>query len=540
MIAPELDLAIRNATVMIDGVAAEPARFLLYAHRQDELASLSVMVSDAIAPMGGKVAERADAGLPTLEITFPNRMMVPGQAPFDAAYLMTQHWRLQAAEPELYTDLFPEQDEGDRLRLDLAEEGLLDWCFVPEDPAVPGMPGWALDMLRVPAAWAYSKEHGRPAQGEGILIAQPDTGITDHPELKDVPRHGEIDLIDNVLSAKDPMDYHGNAAHGTGTASVMVSREQGVVTGSAPAARHMPIRAIQVVARVSQLRVAEAIHHAIDHGAHVITMSLGGLPSLFLANAVQRAIKNDIIVLAAAGNCVKMVVWPARYEDCIAVAAVNRHGQPWNGSCRGGAVTVSAPGENVLKATVKPGPKGPKYEIEQGQGTSFAVALTAGVAALWLAHHGRQTVIDYARANDVSVQSVFKRLLATTAQPHPGGWDSARMGTGIVDAQALLAAPLDAGDGLEAPAQPAEQTEMESQADSVRDLLHEAGADSSALTDATLALYGPELAQVALEARRCCTPGRDGDEATDTVPVSDGLAAAIPDDVLDKLRRPLQ
>ncbi|HWW69009.1 MAG TPA: S8 family serine peptidase [Duganella sp.] len=535
MIDPALKIAIDNATEVIGGKAADSARFLLYPHRRDELAGASVAIRNALAPLGAEVDELADADIAVLAVTLPDRMMVDGPAPFEAAYLMAKQWELRAAEPELYTNLSPERQDGAETDQDLAEEGLLDWCFVPKDPELDNMPRWALDMMKVPGAWAYSARMGRPSHGQGIRIAQPDTGVTDHPELRDIPRFGEIDLIAHASIARDPLDYLGNTAHGTGTASVMVSRGQGAVTGSAPAAEHMPIRAIQVVARVSQLRVAKAIDHAIGHGAHVITMSLGGLPSLFLAAAVGRAIANDIIVLAAAGNCVKMVVWPARYDECIAVAAVNRHRRRWNGSCSGGAVAVSAPGENVLKAAVSVEPDGVAYSIEQGQGTSFAVALTAGVAALWLAHHGRETIIDHARANGVTVQSVFKRLLMETAEAHVEGWDSAGMGTGVVDAEALLKASLDQGVGLEAPDQPAPQAE----AQSVRDMLNEAGADGATLADATLVLYGPELANIALEARRCCVPGMDGDESPDLPPVSEALTAALPRDVLDKLRRPL-
>ena len=46
----------------------------------------------------------------------------------------------------------------------------------------------------------------------------------------------------------------------------------------------------------------------------------------------------------------------------------------WRGTCRGAAVDISAPGQNVFRATLPSG-------TGQGQGTSFAVALTAGVVA---------------------------------------------------------------------------------------------------------------------------------------------------------------
>ena len=59
---------------------------------------------------------------------------------------------------------------------------------------------------------------------------------------------------------------------------------------------------------------------------------------------MRRAVAADVIVLAAAGNCVRTVVWPARYVECIAVAGTNAADGMWRGSCRGSAVDISAPG----------------------------------------------------------------------------------------------------------------------------------------------------------------------------------------------------
>src|SRR4029079_17396095 len=134
--------------------------------------------------------------------------------------------------------------------------------------------------------------------------------------------------------------------------------------------------------------VARAIDWAIQEGAQVVTMSLGGIPASALHRAIKRAVEADLIVLAAAGNCVRVVVWPARYDECIAVAATNSAEQPWPGTSRGAPVDISAPGQNVYRAVVPPGGATDADTVAQGQGTSFAVALTAGVAAMWVAHHG--------------------------------------------------------------------------------------------------------------------------------------------------------
>jgi serine protease len=134
----------------------------------------------------------------------------------------------------------------------------------------------------------------------------------------------------------------------------------------------------------------------------------------------------DVIVLAAAGNCIGVVVWPARFAERIAVAGLDVHDAKWRGSCSGAAVDVFAPAENVWCATVPNG-------SGQGQGTSFAVA----PAALWLSHHGRANLIGVARARGETLQDMFWRMAGATAR-RPSGWDSFSIGGGIVDAYALL------------------------------------------------------------------------------------------------------
>jgi len=74
-------------------------------------------------------------------------------------------------------------------------------------------------------------------------------------------------------------------------------------------------------------------------------------------------------------------------------AACNNAREPWEGSSRGKAVAVTAPGENVWVA--QPGDAGGLgTDVGPGSGTSFAVATVAGMAALWLAYHGRDNLLS--------------------------------------------------------------------------------------------------------------------------------------------------
>jgi hypothetical protein len=169
-------------------------------------------------------------------------------------------------------------------------------------------------------------------------------------------------------------------------------------------------------------------------------MSLGGRGFNGLQAAIARAVDEGVIVMAAAGNYVGFVSAPATYPECLAVAASNADDQPWSGSSRGREVDISAPGQAVWTAATNMGPGGPVYSIEQGDGTSFAVAALAGIAALWLAHHNPAVV---AGKYGGRTQEVFRALVTQTCRTPPG-WDTARYGAGIVDANALLGAALPA------------------------------------------------------------------------------------------------
>lgn len=437
---------------------------------------------------------------------------------YAAGYRLADDLGLRTAEPDFPTPFFPEEDPPSEGDLVAERIRFPPGCWVDEEPALADR--WALDRVRAPEAWALSVQQRRPDRGRGIVVAQPDTGVVRHPELADVVLFRGYDVLSRDADPTDPLDGR-NPGHGTGTASVVVSPESGRVVGTAPAATHMPIRAITSVIITTQVSVAEAIGYAVDNGAHVITMSLGGVPAAVLERAVRRAVAADVLVLAAAGNCVRTVVWPARYDECIAVGGTDADDRRWRGSCRGSAVDIAAPAQNVLKARGSDG-------VGQGQGTSFAVAMTAGVAALWLAHHGRADLIAAARARGETLQTMFRRLVRATAR-RPGGWNSLDLGAGIVDARALLAADLDLGRDRESvlPPDPVADAGF-----AVAGLVAETIAPEAVDPDFNWHRYGPELALVLLTARLAGSPEDEGTGVSPETPapeaaVSPALAAAI-------------
>ena len=358
------------------------------------------------------------------------------QAAFELAYRLSDVTGFHI-EPDLPSSSFapPEPDFTEALEAEVHLPG--------SEPHA-----WALDAIRCRSAWQLPPEPGGASQGGGITIAHPDTGYTDHRDARadtfDLRR--DRDFLANDDDALDPLDTFTarplvNPGHGTSTASVLAARKVTSIEGVAPKATIVSLRTIKSVVQVFDSDVARAVDYARQIGAHVVSMSLGGTGFRGLREAIDHAVSEGLIVLAAAGNQVRFVVAPANYLSCIAVAATNADDVPWNGSSAGKKVAISAPGESVWVATYRfETPSGPQPILRRHHGTSFAVAHVAGAAALWLAHHGREALIE--RYGRHRLQAVFLHLIATRGHRRPGEWDEQNFGVGILDAEALLKASL--------------------------------------------------------------------------------------------------
>jgi len=293
---------------------------------------------------------------------------------------------------------------------------------------------WSVELINAHHVWPETK-------GAGIVIGHPDTGYTPHPQIVNrLDLTVDRDILKGDDDARDDLKWsppYPTPGHGTGTASVIASEIDTDVVGVAPAAKIIPFRVSRSVVLVSMSSLAEAIDLAPPAGCHVVSISMGGLWSSRLYKAVKRAVDRGVIVCAAAGNYVGWVVWPAAYDEVIAVAACNVEKKPWRHSSHGASVDITAPGEAVWRAEGWDEVAQP--ESRRGNGTSFAVAAVAGAAALWLAKHGRSTLLN--RYGGVGLVAVFKELLRKTAD-RPEGWDTSEYGPGIVNVQKLLSAPL--------------------------------------------------------------------------------------------------
>lgn len=269
--------------------------------------------------------------------------------------------------------------------------------------------------LRAQEAWQYST-------GVGVVVAVLDSGVdADHPDLAGRVLPGE-DFVDGSTDGR--VDLVG---HGTTVAS-LVAGGGPAATGLAPDATILPVRVLDAQNRYqSATTVADGVIWAVDQGAQVINLSLGGRrDSAPLTEALTYAMANDVVVIACTGNengeDYQEIWYPAREPGVIAVAGLTmRNGQPtsWRSSLTGPETVLAAPAQ-VAGAQVGGGHR-------PVQGTSFSSALVAGTAALVRAAYGS----DYSAADTVN------RLVATAADLGAAGRD-ATYGFGVVDPLAAL------------------------------------------------------------------------------------------------------
>ena len=322
-------------------------------------------------------------------------------------------------------------------------------CTVGKDQA-PDDVDWA---PRIVGFFDLPEGH---ATGAGVTLGQIDTGYTGHAELN-VPDAYDLAAATSTIGPEGGIDpMAGGTSHGTATGSVVTSeagtsaidyqgRPSDGITGIAPGITMVAVRGLENVVILpffTQADVAAAVYHCIDEGCNVLTMSFGGYLSSAVTDALEFAHENDIILCAAAGNCVRFVVRPASLPTVIACAGigidpVDGSIRPWQGSSRGESVDISAPGENVWVGDWATG----SQIVEPSEGTSFATPCVAAAAALWLDHHGADTLLARYRASDVRLGEVFRQVVRSSATV-PSDWDSDQFGAGIVNLPALLAEPL--------------------------------------------------------------------------------------------------
>lgn len=279
--------------------------------------------------------------------------------------------------------------------------------------------GWAYDMVRADEA------HAMGYTGAGLQVAILDNGID--------PR--ATGITSKVVDSYNAIyAVNGQQEHGTATAGIVAAETntEAGIGGVAPGVEILNVK-VCIQSNCRDEGINPGLRWAIDHGADVISMSLGGSGTNAATHLlIREAIEKGIIVVAAAGNsaclggiwqgpngpmnrnCTQASLskgYPSFYPEAglISVAALERDGKRANYSTYNAQVDVAAPGSGVSTTF----PWGPFSDFG---GTSAATPVVAGVVALV-----KQAAPSLTPAQ---IQAVLQ-MTAVAAEPNkPEVWDS--------------------------------------------------------------------------------------------------------------------
>lgn len=302
----------------------------------------------------------------------------------------------------------------------------------PDVPDLRGFNNWHLNAVNAPEVWAQGYT------GDDVLVAVVDTGVDlDHPDLVsniyvnpgeivgngiDDDGNGFVDDIngwDFTTNTNDSNDING---HGTHVAGIIAAASNGFgATGVAYDATILPVQVLGDNGSGSNRSVANGIRYAVDVGADIINLSLGGGFSSVIRSAIRYAELNDVLVVAASGNdSAATPGYPARFSgefsNTLSVGAFDSNERLAGFSNRvgnSGAVQVDAPGVSIYSTYPD--------RYARLSGTSMAAPNAAAVAALALsadpdlsAAQLRTLIVNGAQESIVNSDSIGRVNAAST------------------------------------------------------------------------------------------------------------------------------
>ncbi|TAT71057.1 S8 family serine peptidase [Rhizobium ruizarguesonis] len=275
-------------------------------------------------------------------------------------------------------------------------------------------------------AWNFGGDYSqlaaaRQAVGDKmsrILIAHLDTGYDPAHHLTQ-PKNLKLEWQRNFVSGEGSPDNAGdhipenaalnNHGHGTGTLSLLAGNKLNGnspgwksfsdYVGGAPLANILPVRIADWVVRFTTGTIVQGIDYARQREADVVSMSMGGLSSQALADAVNMAYEAGLVLVTAAGNNfanlpVPSIVYPARFRRVLAACGVMADGRAYTNLALGTMQGNYGPDSKMDTALGAYTPNVPWAQIDcgnvvdmDGAGTSAATPQIAAAAALWLAEH---------------------------------------------------------------------------------------------------------------------------------------------------------
>ena len=184
----------------------------------------------------------------------------------------------------------------------------------------------------------------------------------------------------------------------------------------------IPIKVLEDNNSGTYFDIAQGIYYAVDRGADIINLSLGGEEySNYLEEAVKYAESKGVIMIAATGNYGNNVLYPAAYSETIAVGAIGENIEVADYSNYGAEVDLVAPGTNIYSTSGSYENEVFKYNYLSMSGTSMSAAYVSGIASLLL-------------ESGVNSSAIKDRLTSTAVQIDSSNY----VGSGLVDAYGAL------------------------------------------------------------------------------------------------------
>lgn len=272
--------------------------------------------------------------------------------------------------------------------------------------------------LNIPKIWKKTK-------GKGITVLVLDTGCpVNHPDL-----NANIDVTKcySFISGEDIWDSHvGHGTHCSGTIGA-ADNTFGIV-GVAPEVTIVTGKVLNKNGRSVGNSIDRGLAYALELKPDVVSMSLGGPNPMPQAhNIIKRLVDQNIAVVCSAGNNgEENVLYPARYDECIAVGSYSNSLLKDKSvfSSWGDSLDIMAPGEKILSTYLNQ-----SYAVLTG--TSMAAPVISGVVALLKSYHRKN-------GKELTVKETKDMLYNTALDIGSTGWDE-KNGWGIVQPEKIFA-----------------------------------------------------------------------------------------------------
>jgi hypothetical protein len=228
---------------------------------------------------------------------------------------------------------------------DYEEIGANTYVDKPAKPPAEDRSGRLLVPVRDGLLTTLGVSEDRSQWGRGVTIAVLDSGVAPDGTFG----HGRLRALDvgqGVAPGRGDEDGHGTAV------AAIAAGAGADAAGIAPAANLLSVRVTAEDGRSDIFTVAEGIVIAVDAGARVINISLGGYDtSVLITRAIDYAEAAGALVVGASGNDrAGVLTWPAADPRVISVGATDATGQQASFSNSGEGLKITAPGVGVQTA----------------------------------------------------------------------------------------------------------------------------------------------------------------------------------------------